>query len=261
MRPSVKTTITLDRIKCYDEGDGWGSAEPYLWTIFYKVDGTTVRLGSNGKLRGPGTFRFHHTSHDNLPNQDMDAGETVAVPAVIGQWDTTLVPIPIDDSLKAIIKQQTGWDDIPALTGCVYVLLEEDWLTNASAEAGHRKVNEIFQQEVNNLIATLGIINQTVPPDFMNNVKQKMATAVRNAIKKSELTLKNFWRLANPDDMVGTGTQQFNQDELGHNQTKAFSTRWNNEGSWELFGHIHSTHLPMVRPIEGLHPRNPLITR
>ncbi|MBP6589813.1 MAG: hypothetical protein KAX45_02685 [Chitinophagaceae bacterium] len=246
MRPSVKTTITLERIKCYDEGDGWGSAEPYLWTIFYKVDGSTVRLASNGRLQGTGSFRFHQTSHNNLPNQDMDAGEIVSIPAVIGKWETTLVPIPIDNSLKAIIKQQTGWDDIPAITGCVYVMLEEDWLTNNSAEAGHRKVNEIFQQEVNTLIPTLGILNQTVPPEFMRIVQQKMGTAVKNAIKKSELTLKSFWRLANPDDMVGAGTQQFSHDELGHNQTKQFSTRWNNEGSWELFGKIHSTHLPQL---------------
>ena len=43
--------ITLRNIHCSDEGDGPGSAEPYLWTVFFKVDGDTVSFES-GALQG-----------------------------------------------------------------------------------------------------------------------------------------------------------------------------------------------------------------
>ncbi|MBD3677613.1 MAG: hypothetical protein HUJ27_04335 [Rhodobacteraceae bacterium] len=43
-RDILQLNLDLDRIKCHDEGDGWGSAEPYLWTVFFKADGTTVAV-------------------------------------------------------------------------------------------------------------------------------------------------------------------------------------------------------------------------
>ena len=38
-RDILKLRLELDRILCHDEGDGWGNAEPYLWTVFFEVDG------------------------------------------------------------------------------------------------------------------------------------------------------------------------------------------------------------------------------
>jgi hypothetical protein len=38
-RDLLRVWMKLDNIRCYDEGDGWGDAEPYLWTVFFKIDG------------------------------------------------------------------------------------------------------------------------------------------------------------------------------------------------------------------------------
>ena len=44
----LKIDLKLDRVHCHDEGDGPGNAEPYLWTVFWKVDGETVVVNSDG---------------------------------------------------------------------------------------------------------------------------------------------------------------------------------------------------------------------
>ena len=40
---SLDVSLVLDHIQCIDEGDGPGLAEPYLWTLFFKIDGTSVQ--------------------------------------------------------------------------------------------------------------------------------------------------------------------------------------------------------------------------
>ena len=93
-RDSLLTRIELDRIHCHDEGDGPGSAEPYLWTVFFKVDGETVAVNSALSLTGEGTIQVTPGSHGNLPNSDVDEGEDIAVPSSTGEWQSVLQPIP-----------------------------------------------------------------------------------------------------------------------------------------------------------------------
>ena len=64
-----------------DEGDGWGSAEPYLWTVFFLVDGSTISVNSGLTLSGDATMHFTPGSHGNLPNDDVDAGAPTCLPA------------------------------------------------------------------------------------------------------------------------------------------------------------------------------------
>lgn len=94
-RDNLQTYVSLDRIHCYDEGDGIGSAEPYLWTVFSKVDGDTVVLGDDLFLHGTATVVTTPGSHGNLGDSGVDGGDTVAIPAAIGECQTTLKPIPV----------------------------------------------------------------------------------------------------------------------------------------------------------------------
>lgn len=125
---TLNVVLKLNEIICHDEGDGWGSAEPYLWVIFFKIDGLSV--WQNGiMLGGEADFRFSYGSHNNLPNHHVDAGDIVQIPSNVGEWSTILQPIEIDDFQGNIIE-------IPGIVGVVTVLMEEDNVTSSGAEAG-----------------------------------------------------------------------------------------------------------------------------
>ena len=64
-RQSLDVSISLDRILCIDEGDGPGNAEPYLWTLFFKIDGDTVKVDALN-LRGTVTVDRRNGEHNNL---------------------------------------------------------------------------------------------------------------------------------------------------------------------------------------------------
>src|SRR5690606_18885974 len=80
---TLNVVLKLNQIICHDEGDGPGSAEPYLWAIFFKIDGLSVQ--QNGvSLVGEAEFRFSQGSHENLPNHDVDPGEVIQIPSAVG---------------------------------------------------------------------------------------------------------------------------------------------------------------------------------
>src|SRR4051812_13012512 len=94
--------IRLTTVRCLDEGDGPGSAEPYLWTVFFKIDGTTAsvtpRLSLTGRSTVVGTLGNQH----DLPDHDVDDGETVLVPMSLGSFRTRLRPIPLQKPLGSV---------------------------------------------------------------------------------------------------------------------------------------------------------------
>src|SRR3954464_12389541 len=69
-RDLLRVSLQLDHIHCYDEEDGWGAAEPYLWTVFFKVDGDGVALTDALKLSGGATVVTTPGSHGNLGTSD-----------------------------------------------------------------------------------------------------------------------------------------------------------------------------------------------
>jgi hypothetical protein len=92
---ALNLTIRLNKLHCYDESDGPGDAEPYLWTVFFKVDGDTVTVTEKLGLQGTATVVGTSGNQGNLKNTNVSAGENVAIPAAIGKYHTVLRPIPL----------------------------------------------------------------------------------------------------------------------------------------------------------------------
>jgi hypothetical protein len=133
----------IDRIVVRDDGETVGGSEPYLWSIFFKIDGdpqhavtAAIDINNQGislKLDGePFVASPDEGSHGNLAIEggSVDAGgwfggsKIVPVPAAVGRFRTTLTPIP-----TTITIDSDSW--IAALIDDAVISVQEiiDWLS------------------------------------------------------------------------------------------------------------------------------------
>lgn len=234
-RKLLDVWIRLDRVHCHDEGDGWGSAEPYLWPVFFKIDGSTVRLNEALNLEGTATVEATYGAHGNLINTDVDEGENVPVPASVGSWQTRLTPIPVPDSLTSLVE------DVAGVAGVVVVLMEEDNVSDSGALAGYNALVNEIQQRLNVLIPKLGFTHQEVTEEDIAALEDGIGDAVSSAVQGAQSALENFWSWLNADDQIGSHFFSFSHDTLADGAVHNFSKRWKNEGDWEIFGHANAS--------------------
>lgn len=257
---TLNVVLKLNEIICHDEGDGWGSAEPYLWAIFFKIDGLSV--WQNGiMLGGEADFRFSHGSHHNLPNHDVDPGEVVQIPSNVGEWSTILQPIEIDDFQGNIIE-------VPGIVGVVAVLMEEDNVTDDGAEAGHQGLNNHVRDSINNFIASINLLDflnsddpaqdlQEKIDELIESIKNGIEDVVKDAITSNQNWLEDFWSWLNPDDKIGDKVWTFKSTEIVENNYNiTLNERWNKEGDWEINGEISASEICPANAMNSLSERS-----
>jgi len=238
-RPPMRWLINLNPLNCFDEGDGIGDAEPYLWTIFFKCDGSTLMVSDAGKLEGNAVTFPTPGSHGNLNRDDVDAGDTVFIPSVLGSFGDTVVPIPVAPAIQPLL----GQEDLPGFFGVVVVLMEEDDVTDDGAEAGHQALNAAVQTAIDRVLQSLGAGHTVITPEDIASVTAGIDDTVSNAISEEQGVFANIWSWLNADDQIGNQVFVFNQDQFvtpeQPNQrvgTLGFSQRWRNQGDWEIRG-------------------------
>jgi hypothetical protein len=277
LRNPLDVSINLDRIVCIDEGDGPGDAEPYLWTLFYKIDGATVRFGENDKLQGTVTLVRTNGHQGNLNNTDVDAGDVVAIPPSVGAWNTVLTPIPIADSKLQLIKdltraaRGTEWTTIPGVVGVVCILMEEDNLPDSSAVAGYNAFCSTFETRMNELINTLGLLKLGLTEEDERGLSDAVRQAIEDAMAGNLNFLESVWNwVAGPDQVLGNAAWRFSHDDLVNRSQIFFHERWKegvsvfdpfndplvdfvvrgpgraieSGGEWQIFGSISATPVP-----------------
>jgi hypothetical protein len=235
VRESMNVRFQITEVHCVDEGDGPGTAEPYLWVLFFKLDGETVSMDS-ATLGGHVHLQRMPASHGNLGTSDVDAGDSVPVPSSVGTWTTTLRPIPItDEGVRALVKSREGWDDIPGRIGVMTVLMEEDSLPDGAEGAGYEAMAATFELMMNDELARLGIFQQAVADDFRENVRNAVTEAVKAAITEvMSLPEKLAVWLTGPDQQAASGVWSFDHDQLADQRSISFEAR-SKEGVTTLF--------------------------
>lgn len=234
-RNLIRVDLELDNIIVHDEGDGWGDAEPYLWTVFFKVDGDTVSVTDSLTLSGPPTIETTPGSHGNLNTSDAEEGDNITIPSAIGEWSTILKPIPGPPSLSSL------FEDFGGVIGVVAILMEEDNVSDDGAEAGHQALNQGVRDALQEIINTRSISNQDVTEDEIKGFTDAIESKIRDAIKNQQNFFENIWSWLNADDTIGTKVFLFKHDDLDPSTALNFSHRWQNEGDWEIFGHLSSS--------------------
>ncbi len=223
-RTPLRTRLSLDHILAYEEGDGFGSAEPYLWTVFFKIDGDTVVLGDDAFLHGTCTLVGTPGSHGNLGDTDVDAGDDVLIPRAIGELLGTLRPIPLADGIQ---HQLPTVPDAGGVVGVVFVLMEEDQVSDEGAEAGHARLNSLVEEAINGFILPVGVVGtqedaktklgvakQDVTEEDIQALEDRAPDVIQAAIVDAQGTWDNLWSLLDGDDQLGVAVLTYHYDDL-----------------------------------------------
>jgi hypothetical protein len=238
----INIKIKLQKLAHHRKIEKWGKAEPYLWVIFFKIDGTCVEITPQFRLDGHGTFQFMPGSHGNLGISSNNEDNIVTIPAHLGEWKTYLEPFQIP-----YFEQSAA-----GLAGVIAVLMEQNNVSFKGAEAGHQALNKKVEAAVNQSLMEFDpryIDVNDVMPSIKRFFEAKVAQFtdtiqddITNAIKSNQKLLRNLWSLVNPDNLIGYHVWNFNQKELleSENHSIDFSNRWDSEshGDWEIFGNI-----------------------
>lgn len=236
----MELKIKLETLKAVSIEEN-NSDEPYLWTIFFQIDGTHIRHNLN-ILEGDAGFKFTSGSHGNLGVNHMSTGEIVSIPSQIGEWTTNIEPIKLIPYGKTFL--------VPGIAGVVTVLLEADNVTNHGAEAGHRALNTFVQNMINEFIsniAPLQIFNEAVDRvrrakpeltegdeweklvakeaksildnDFRTleeTIKSGAGDVVKSAIVGAQNTFENMATFFDPDDDYGSQIVRIESDQFSY---------------------------------------------
>ncbi len=237
----INVKLDFTNLHCTEEADGAGSAEPYMWTVFFKIDGDTVRVGPDLKLHGKATVVTTPGNHGDLLNNDVDAGENVPIPKALGHFQTTLKPIPVDG-----LSLTVG-----GAVGAVVVLMEEDSTPASAIAKGHTALNKALTDELNKLIPTLGLTKQSPTNEDLKNMENQIGSAVMGAIKKGVGVWSYIGGIFGngQDDKIGTAEFIFPHSKLAENQNKSIplKKRWDENqsdgnGDWTLTGKVAVSH-------------------
>jgi hypothetical protein len=110
----TKIICDLNRVIVHDDGEAFGGSEPYIWPLFYKIDGenenitASIEINDSGisfKLNGTATVQSHKRSHGNLNFDGWDVSAPpqvrLSVPNRVGRFKSTLTPIPTTISIAS----------------------------------------------------------------------------------------------------------------------------------------------------------------
>jgi hypothetical protein len=228
--------VKLESIHCFDEGDGPGSAEPYLWTVFFKIDGDTTRV-VGGVLQGSATVIETPGERNNLGASSVNGGDDVSIPDALGLFETMLVPIPVFDNATST----TPSSNISGVIGCAIILLEQDSTPAQAIADGHAALTAAMQTQLDELIGTLNAFHPSPTDEQIAAMVTAVGDAVNDAISNGVGVWDWLTAFGNMDDKIGTKAVYVSQSDICKALLRGIPIYedWPNEGHWDISGSIH----------------------
>jgi hypothetical protein len=231
--PLLQTRISIDQVRCLEEGDGMGSAEPYVWLVFFKVDGERVSIGADAFAHGECQIVATDGSHGNLGSDDVDAGDILNVPHRIGEFRTSMRPIAFSEAPER--------EPLGGQIGAVMVLLEEDQVSDNGAKAGYAALTDFAKKAIDAKVNELHLGKQEVNEDEINALIDAAIEAVEAEIRSVQDGSQNFWSWVDGDDRIGVKVLRFNHKDLTNNywdisERFRFLTNTGVEEEWLVLG-------------------------
>ena len=183
----------------------------YLWSVFFKVDGSTVQVNSKLQLQGTATVVPTPGNQGDLPggiSASPYLNESTPIPSAMGDYVTKLVPIPVSIS---------GIGPVGGVIGYAVILLYQEDTPASAVAAGHQALNSSLQQGLNNVIPTLGATNQDITQTDVHNITNQVLAAVKSAVKNNLSLLEKIGTLLNDefqDEPAGNAVVYFTESQL-----------------------------------------------
>jgi hypothetical protein len=167
----------------FSDGD-----EPYLFVVAIYADGTSIKLDDFGnahvRLQSP------TRTHGNIIGGHVTAGTSVAIPADVGQFHNTILPITLPSGNLADAKKT-------ARVGLLVIAMEEDLTPADVVAAGRQALLDNLQTELDHAVRTLST------PDI-DQLSKTISDKVRSAMEAQSLnSLTGILAGVDPDDYIG----------------------------------------------------------
>ncbi|MEM6271467.1 MAG: hypothetical protein AAF998_18675 [Bacteroidota bacterium] len=237
--------IGLNQLYCHQKPDSWIEGEPYMWNVFFKIDGHSVRMNERFRLEGQPTYHTSEGSHGNLSADGMEAGTRIGIPKEVGEWKTALAPIevPFFES------------HISGVIGVVCVLMEQNYVSGKGAEAGRAALGEYIRSAIDASIVgfdprrvDLRDIDGSIKAYFDAQVRDftaRIGDLVGDAVSSAQSLAQNILSLVKKDVLIGFRVFDFSNAgiEAAGGQLE-FGHRWaaKRVGEWEVRGRISAKH-------------------
>ena len=243
---TMKVRVAFSNLSCNEEADGAGSAEPYLWTLYFTIDGASVTLDLNANnqlvLRGTSRNIASPGSLGNLGNTDVDAFEDVVLPPAIRSHGDPLVlnPIPLSAAARAL---HPDLEAVGGLVGYITALMENDQVSDSEAEVAHREFNRSMRDSIKDAIDEFvvpSVIQQPTADDIKVLFRETLGPRIEALVNERRNEWATFpnYEGNDKDDKVGIHTAFFVQQSfVGGSSFQANAYfRNNHHGRFDLIG-------------------------
>ena len=259
--------IRLSTIRCIHQKNDRKGTDAYLWVIFFKAGGHSLKITDSFRLEGNAVFKFSEGSHGNLGELPFRDGDTFRPGTELGEWETAFEPLVLPH-FEA---------NITGVAGCLAILMEKKNLTARGAEAAHQFLNEYLEKSVQDVIEAfdprlidVNNLVESVKDYFISrltSLADQLQDEIGEVVAKSQTLLENIWTLLGKDRLIGYHLWAFSHESLmEEGGREEFADQVRNEEdheTWEFSGYAEiinkEAYLPLkeeeleVIPIE-VHP-------